>query len=800
MAAGKRADGLARYGGFLGRGDVLRLVISSVLARLPGGMDQLAVVLVVQHRASLAAAGAAAAVYAVGSAIGGPFRGRVTDRVGARRVLLTAGAAQATGLLGLLVAVAVSAPVAVDIALAGFIGVSLPPVNPVMRTIWSRKFTGADRHTAFSFESVLLDLTYIVGPALVAWVVLAGSTLAPLGLTAAMSVIGCAGLAAAPECGNWQASGAGPRHWLGAWRVAALRRLLPLGFFVTGSITVIELALVTFARAHGHPAASGYLIALLSVGSMAGGLCFGAMNLRPSVLKQLAVVSACLGAGYALGSLVDSVLVLGVVITVTGLFLAPAITLEYSAVDEVADPGTATESFALLNAAGQGGAALGAVLAGFAGQHLGSRAVFLVGAAMVLLASLLASVTRGPSQEAVTQPAEGAGQRMLRLGIGEQHAELACIRSFGSAQPALIAAGQHLRDRERPVGSQAREAVDRDRTGEIYIYRFLFGTGLDEDAARQPPLGPPADHRRVSLRSRRPRRRLRHGNQPPFPLQHHPVDRYAGKGLPGTEDGRRHGRDAERGQRIRLVAPGERGKQQKLAPRVEEAEPVAEQADREVRDRGGGPGGKVRTQLDRHRRLRVAEDLRLPAGDEPGQPDSPAGQPLREPGVPFGGPLWRVLAVVVVRGEHGQEIDRVGLAEHGHDVRRRWPGAGQKHIRTREQGRRRRPGHRFDLIGRQGQDRAVAGRDLFRHPPVHRRDEPPPGRVPPQRQEDIEERRPHRATELGGEDTRRMTLYQGMALRRHRCPGRQRGADPRLDRVGQITAQPDFAGRGSFLE
>ena len=76
-SAGSQArSGLTRYWSFLGRGDVLRLVISSMLARLPGGMAQLAVILVIQQRWSLGAAGVAAACGAVGSGIGGPLRGR----------------------------------------------------------------------------------------------------------------------------------------------------------------------------------------------------------------------------------------------------------------------------------------------------------------------------------------------------------------------------------------------------------------------------------------------------------------------------------------------------------------------------------------------------------------------------------------------------------------------------------------------------------------------------------------------------------------------------------------------------
>ena len=382
-------SGLSRYRSLLGRGDVLRLMISSMLARLPGGMAQLTVILVIQQRWSLGAAGVAAAFGAVGSGIGGPLRGRSTDRFGARRVLLASATAQVTALFGLLAAVVAAAPLAIDVILAGLIGASQPPVNPVMRTIWTRRFEGDMRRTAFSIESVMLDLSFIIGPALVAVVATASSPEWCLVMTALMSAGGCLLLASTPESRDWRVS-PGQRHWLGAWRVAGVRHLLPIGFAVAGSVTAIELALVAFARGHGHPALAGGLIALLSVGSIVGGLCYGAMRLDIGVLRQLAISSGILGVGFALGSLAGSGLLLGVIITATGLFLAPTITLEYSAMDEVADPDFMTESFALLNAIGQGGAAVAAVLAGFAGQHFHESAVFLVAAAMALVACLLA--------------------------------------------------------------------------------------------------------------------------------------------------------------------------------------------------------------------------------------------------------------------------------------------------------------------------------------------------------------------------------------------------------------------------
>jgi len=399
VTAGQEAGSvLRRYQSFLGRPGLVRLQASALLARIPGGMNALVLVLVIQQRSSLAAAGAAAAAYTAGIALAGPVRGRAADRRGAAQVLVVTGIAQAACMLGLFGAVLASAPVPLEIVLAGLIGAVLPPVNPVMRTIWSRTLDGALRRMAFSVESVMLDVTFIVGPALVAVVTALSGARWCLLLTALLTGCGCLALAAAPESRGWPGT-AGQRRWLGAWRDGRLRRLLPAGFFLTGSISAIELAIVAFSRAHGHPAMSGYLIALLSVGSIAGGLAFGALNVRGRPLRQFAVTAAALGAGYALGSLAGSAVVLGVTLACAGLFLAPAITLEYTVADEVADPAVMTESFALLNAMGQAGSATGSVLAGFAGQHGHGRGGFLVAGAMALGAGALALTVRIESGE-----------------------------------------------------------------------------------------------------------------------------------------------------------------------------------------------------------------------------------------------------------------------------------------------------------------------------------------------------------------------------------------------------------------
>ena len=80
---------MRRYLEILRSPHVAALVASSLFARLPIGINALAIVLYLREQTgSFAVAGAVSGSLALGSALGAPVQGRLVDRIGPRRVLL----------------------------------------------------------------------------------------------------------------------------------------------------------------------------------------------------------------------------------------------------------------------------------------------------------------------------------------------------------------------------------------------------------------------------------------------------------------------------------------------------------------------------------------------------------------------------------------------------------------------------------------------------------------------------------------------------------------------------------------
>lgn len=384
-------SGPRRYLRLLSQPGALRVSSAALLARLPSGMTGLLLVSsVAQVTGSYARAGIAAACYAVGVGLSGPIRGRAVDRRGARRVLLVAGTGQTLGFVALMAALAFDLPEPVVFAAALAIGALLPPVSPVMRTMWRRSLAeGELRAAAFAMESVVIDLIYILGPALVTLLLLVTTPTVALGVNAVLLMGGCLGLASAPATRDWPTTDPAERHWLGPLRTAGVRWMLPVGLLATGSISGIEVALLASADARGHSAVGGLLVAAFSVGGVCGGLVYGARNWRGTTVQHLRLLLVVLTVGYCVAALLHGVLWLGLLFLVTGVALAPMMTTQFTAMEEVAPEQSMTESFAWLNALGQAGGALAASAVGLLVTDGRTAYGFMVPAGMTAVAVLV---------------------------------------------------------------------------------------------------------------------------------------------------------------------------------------------------------------------------------------------------------------------------------------------------------------------------------------------------------------------------------------------------------------------------
>jgi MFS family permease len=381
-----------------------RLFATALVARLPQGMSALAVLLLVRGAThSYAAAGLAVGAEALATAACAPPIGRLVDRFGRRRVLAPLAAGEAV-VYGLLVAAAqLGAGAAPLIVLAAAAGSLLPPVAPVVRVLLRDVFDEPDaRETAYALEAVVQEVLWITGPLVVAVIVAVSSPAVAVGLLGVVCLSGTALFLSSPLLRAADAASAGAIR-TGERRSALanpeLRALLgPIALTGTG-LGAVEVGLPSLALHAGSRPASGLLLALWSLGSMAGGLWYGArawhspLSRRYRMLLGLAVLcTAPLIAARSIAAGVACSLLAGVTI-------APVFSCQYALVGRAVTTGSETEAFTWVSAALIGGLAAGSAIGGAVIGPGGVSAPFLVSCLATMLAALLAVGFRAPLRQ-----------------------------------------------------------------------------------------------------------------------------------------------------------------------------------------------------------------------------------------------------------------------------------------------------------------------------------------------------------------------------------------------------------------
>ena len=157
--------------------ELRRIVLSSVLPRLPFGMNALGLTLLVQSQTgSFASSGIVSAAYMCALAMQAPIIGRYVDQNSPRGVMLPLGLLQAVALLLLVFAVTQQAPLLLVLLSAFAAGMSAPPVSMTIRAMYRKSgMSEPQKQSAFAVESVIMETCFILGPLLVSLTMLAGS-------------------------------------------------------------------------------------------------------------------------------------------------------------------------------------------------------------------------------------------------------------------------------------------------------------------------------------------------------------------------------------------------------------------------------------------------------------------------------------------------------------------------------------------------------------------------------------------------------------------------------------------------
>ena len=365
------------------------LLSTSLLARLPLAMVNLAIIIRISRATgSYARAGIATAVYVVGAALVMPLVGRLTDRAGRRPVLLAAGMLNAIGLFGLaFVSVRDTAPLLV---VAAFAGASTPPVTPAVRSLWRHLVPPDLLSGLFAMDATLQEVTFMIGPSLVAVTVAVASPSAALVTCGLIGLGGTLGVAAHPAVAMAFSDERGSVH---PPNLAGLVTLVSVMVVFLAAIVMIEVAIVAFTGDHHASNQSGLLLSVWAGGSVAGGLLFGARMARlgANALASLLVVGAL---GFALLSLAPGVAVLYGLMFLAGIAIAPTFSCVYGIVSELAPHGSSVEAFSWISSGIQVGSAIGAAVGGLLVESLGARMALLCAAGCTLSTVAIAALGR----------------------------------------------------------------------------------------------------------------------------------------------------------------------------------------------------------------------------------------------------------------------------------------------------------------------------------------------------------------------------------------------------------------------
>ncbi|WP_017579008.1 MFS transporter [Nocardiopsis valliformis] len=347
---------------------VLRAFVPSVVGKLSFAMVSLALLLLVQEGpGGFALSGAIVGGFGLGNVVAAPLRARLVDQYGARLVLPWLAVGYAAGLIGVVFAVGTDSG-GVAIVLGVLSGLCTPPLGAVMRGVWALLApTDGHRTRAYGLDAVAEELVFIAGPLMVSLVVLLphGPVVAVV-VAATAGLVGTVGmvLSPVPKPGKVRRRASAWSGWVGPLRHARLWPVLSVLVGVGLVLGAVELLSTAHGQAMGHSGLAGVLLAFFAVGSAAGGLFYGSRTWTAAPMGRMVLLGlAACGALFATawgGGLV----VLVLLFTVVGLFVAPSMISGYLAADEIAPIEERTEASALINTAVNAGAALAFAVGG----------------------------------------------------------------------------------------------------------------------------------------------------------------------------------------------------------------------------------------------------------------------------------------------------------------------------------------------------------------------------------------------------------------------------------------------------
>lgn len=376
---------VSTYGNLLRTRGVARLFVSQLTARLPAGMFSLSFMMLIEHRLhSYGIAGISIGAFSIGAAICGPFTSRWMGRWGIRRIVLSTSVVCATTVM----LMALAPLPALGYIIACFIaGMSQPPVQSAVRTIYPKMVPATQLAPLYSLDATAQELIWVVGPVLATFLAFALSPAVGLALAAIILILG-----------GW---------WFVSSPVVRIVRIPPAKrkFGKVLSNKMVLLAMLTSIMLIGSSGAveagviamwgdtslnAGIILAIYSVGSVVGGVLLGSRPMRKFSLGIRLAIGA-VGLAFCMTS--TSPWWIGLMLFVSGLGFAPALAVIFALVSASVRFSETSEAYGWVGTGQLIGGAIGSATAGLAIDAWNPEAAFVLAAGFGIMATIIAFVS-----------------------------------------------------------------------------------------------------------------------------------------------------------------------------------------------------------------------------------------------------------------------------------------------------------------------------------------------------------------------------------------------------------------------
>jgi len=365
---------------------VARLIGAQLTARFPFGMLSLAFLIHIEALFdSYAAAGLVLAAMSIGQAIAGPLTSRLMGRLGMRPVLIVT---MIVCTAAIVVMALVPLPI-VGLMVVGFIaGLSMPPIQPAVRTIYPKVVNSRQLTPLFSLDASAQEIIWVLGPVIATFVAIQVSSTAGILLAAFFLVAGGIWFVALPEVGRVRIPRS--RRKLGVvLKKPEVLLSTVVGFMLVAACAAVEAGVVAV---FGHGSANaGWVLGIFAIGSLIGGLALGHLPIGPWALASRMLIVTI---GLAIAGIYLNFWWLSGALLVAGIGIAPSFAVLFGIVSASVKFSDTAEAYGWIGTGQLIGAALGSALAGFAIDHSGAASAIYVAAGFAALGTIIPALGR----------------------------------------------------------------------------------------------------------------------------------------------------------------------------------------------------------------------------------------------------------------------------------------------------------------------------------------------------------------------------------------------------------------------